>query len=152
LQFPRKQLKRLIFLSYSILLICIMFFHFFDQGVVKTQLFKFPPRIYYVSYALSVSFTLLYLTLHTPIFNKLKYNGVIQFIGRSTMWIYLWHWFSLKLYFCIPFKTNVLIKYLFIFSVAILIAFIQQKIIQKITHSMNIGPSKQKMLRTVFTG
>ena len=57
---------------------------------IYTQQFKYPPRIYWISYAVGVSFALLMLGEHfdgCALFD----NPVVRFIGRNTLWIYLWH-------------------------------------------------------------
>ena len=57
---------------------------------ISTQIFKYPPRIYWISYSLFVSYGLLILCSK---FEKCRMfdNLIVRFIGRNTLWIYLWH-------------------------------------------------------------
>ena len=64
---------------------------FYRTGAyVPTQRFKYPPRLYWLSYAVCVSYLLI------PICGRydgcrLFDNPVVRFVGRNTLWIYLWH-------------------------------------------------------------
>lgn len=80
----------------------VMFFIFFvmcyslysEDGVfVISKLHKYPPHIYYISFALGVS--LLMWNLRYIISNCLSRINILYkifiFIGQNTIWIYLWH-------------------------------------------------------------
>ena len=56
---------------------------------IQTQEYKYPPRIYYISYSILVSL-LLYILLDEQIL-KIFDNKIVHFISKSSMWIYLWH-------------------------------------------------------------
>ena len=79
-----------------------MFFIFFvmcyslysEDGVfVISKLHKYPPHLYYISFALGVS--LLRWNLRYIISNCLSRINILHkifiFIGQNTIWIYLWH-------------------------------------------------------------
>jgi fucose 4-O-acetylase-like acetyltransferase len=58
--------------------------------IVRTQAYKYPPSIYYLSYALGIS-----LFLYGMVeYSRVAYTclgRILQWIGRRTIWIYLWH-------------------------------------------------------------
>jgi hypothetical protein len=59
---------------------------------IKTQLFKYPPSLYYLSYALGISiFLWLASGFIVEILNKLKITNIVLFNAQNSMWIYLWH-------------------------------------------------------------
>lgn len=57
---------------------------------VPTQAFKFPPRIYYLSYG-SFAALLTYLAVSSPSISKCLPARLLSYVGRSSMWAYLWH-------------------------------------------------------------
>lgn len=75
-----------------------------DAGeFIRTQEYKYPPQLYYLSYALSVSI-LLYLgidylqrkqKLANRYFNQ-YFNPFVVFVSSSSLWVYLWHIFFLE--------------------------------------------------------
>ena len=101
---------------------------------LMTNQFKYPPRLYYLGYAISVSLMLYFLVEIKDIFN-IKENvniTIISFISKHTMWIYLWH--VLYIYI-INFKFNTLnwiIKFIAVLTLAISTTLIQSKIIRKL--------------------
>lgn len=77
----------------------IAFWYWSETGVfVATQSFKYPPRAYYIAYALMVS--LAFLALRNE-FAALVPHGwpraLLGFIGANTLWIYLWHILALRI-------------------------------------------------------
>lgn len=88
LTYKNKQ-KNLIKLSFifgiifTVLMICLNF--------TPTQNFKYPVRIYYLSYAFFVGI-LLFIIIDIIIRKKgIKISKIVLFISKNSMWIYLWH-------------------------------------------------------------
>ena len=52
------------------------------------QQYKYPPRLYFLSYGVLVSS---FLWLTSKVWTKVMDNSLFTFIGRNTIWIYLWH-------------------------------------------------------------
>jgi len=119
---------------------------------VSTQEYKYPPQIYYIAYSLFVSFSLYYLVVLTNIFNIFKRNSVVSFVGKSTMWIYLWHWFVLYLYKEYGFHFSTIFKYLFVFSLSVFITYIQFNFIVLIQRTFRIQDSYRKYMNKIFIG
>ena len=127
--------KRKILVAVGFILIfafLAIFFSFRKGAFVPTQDFKYPPRIYWISYAVGVSYLLMLVCEHLePCF--LFDNFVIRFIGRNTLWIYLWH---------IPFILISLhitdkwfIRFLIVALGAVSIDFFQLKVVGTIENS-----------------
>jgi peptidoglycan/LPS O-acetylase OafA/YrhL len=61
------------------------------NGFIQTQYFKYPLRLYYLSYAFLVSIFLYLFVDKLNQNNKLIHFKIIDFISKNSMWIYLWH-------------------------------------------------------------
>lgn len=108
--------------------ICLSLFFVFaillfmrNGGFLSTQGFKNPPSLYYFSYSLFVSVLLWLYSSHLVKLSKLLcVHGLVFFISRNTMWIYLWHIPFVKFVY-----ANYILKYLFVFAVSYVIVRIQ---------------------------
>ena len=58
------------------------------DGFIQTQAYKYPPRLYYLSYAVAIS-TALYILLKERQ-NRSKKIAVV-WISQNSLWIFLWH-------------------------------------------------------------
>ena len=90
-----------------------------------TQIMKYPPTIYYISYALFVSFLLF------SIFKRinLKQNRFIKFCSKSSLWIYLWHILFLTIIPIILGELNWVLNYIIVLICSIGITYIQNRIL-----------------------
>ena len=152
LKMKRKQYEKFIFVAYSIFILLYILLNINHNVIVLTQIYKKPPRIYYLSYALAVSSTLIYFSRYSHLFDRFKKNIFLQFIGRSTLWIYLWHWFTLRVCSFLFFNTHVIFKFFFVYISAVLITYMQAKIVDFIHKFVDIDSSKYKIFRLIFTG
>ena len=77
----------IIFVIFTIANFCI------TGNLITTNNYKYPPRLYYLSYAIGMSLLTIYFVERKNIFNiKEKLDiKIIRFISTHTMWIYLWH-------------------------------------------------------------
>ena len=115
---------------------------------IPTQAFKYPPSIYYLSYALAVS-SVIWLASDT-ILNRLKSIKISTpalFVGQNSMWIFLWHIPLIEMIH-LPFYF----KYPLIFVLASLATFIQVRFVRWMLVSKIGNPSIRKNLRLLFTG
>ena len=120
--------------------------------ILPTQQFKYPPLLYYMSYAIFASLTVFYLTVYTNVFNLVKGNALVQYIGKSTMWIYLWHWLCLKLYRVLNLDLFPIGKYFFVFSLAALIAYIQFQSILWLQKRLDLDSKRFRYISRIFIG
>lgn len=144
-------------LQINIVLICSLML-FIVMGVflvlercefVPTQLYKYPPQLYYGSYSLFGS--LLIFKLSDKICLNDKWSGFISLLSSSTMWIYLWHIFVLyNIQWVGGFLPDIInwfpVKLTIIILLSCLMAIIQKKIMSIIILKL----SYQTKLRTVI--
>lgn len=149
--------RSILFLSgiFFILFISLAYFYNSNQ-FTQTQLYKYPPQIYYISYALFVSL-LLYLFSKTNIFKIIFGSGFMLFIGRSSLWIYLWHILFLAIWDILKIPvSNLLPKYiavyLFVLTLSILMTYIQRRIVYKLLIKYDSRQSIKKFLKETFLG
>ena len=73
-----------------LLFISVLAYYLYQNGVpIKiTPDYKFPPRLYYLIYGMFMSM-ILWITRKYWI--HLFDNNFIRFVGKNTIWIYLWH-------------------------------------------------------------
>lgn len=117
---------------------------------VDTNVFKYPPKLYYTSFALFV-IILLWECRHKIewLVERIKVTRIVTFVGSHSLWIYFWH---------IPVVTtfgssipSFILRFLVAFSVAIVMAFLQVKVVETVSLRIN-SESVRKTLKTLFIG
>ena len=99
---------------------------YITTGTVQyTQIMKYPPRIYYISYALFISFLLF------SIFKRIniKSNRFISFCSKSSLWIYLWHAFFITIFQLIFGELDWILTFFMVLTCSICVTFIQNKLL-----------------------
>lgn len=121
---------------------------YLGQGAfIPTQAFKYPPSLYYFSYALAVSLWLCQgMTHFDNLVRQIKVKSLVLFIARNSIWVYLWHIPLIK-YLDMAFMP----KFIVTFSIATFMAYLQVSLVRlglkKIT-----DPKLQKNIKMVLTG
>lgn len=121
-----------------LLLIVFAFFvlyYFKLNGIlITTNQFKYPPQLYYLSYALAISFILFIIIVRKKIFitKNTKFLNVLSFIGTHSMWIYLWHILFVKVINYIIKDLNWLLYFTILIVLSLLVTYIQSMLIKKI--------------------
>lgn len=132
-----KNILKLILIFIVIFMIMAIIYLNIYGKFITTNKYKYPPRLYYLSYAISLSLLSYYLIERKHIFNLKEHlnTKLIIFISSHTMWIYLWH----ILYIIIInnfFNTmNWIIKFLVVILLAIFTTYIQSKCVKKINNA-----------------
>ncbi|HSA07343.1 MAG TPA: acyltransferase [Candidatus Gastranaerophilales bacterium] len=128
----------LIFAGINLIIFTIiaLILHFKLGYTIPTWHFKYPPGIYFFSYALFCSLSL-YLILKNLNINKIKDNfpqicAIITFISASSLWIYLWHIFYIYLWNTYFDLNNFLLQFFVILILSLSTTIIQKQFIQKI--------------------
>jgi hypothetical protein len=88
----KPQIKRLCLGAVSVFILIGGALYFESGKFIPTQNFKYPPKAYYLSFALAVSLFLWLISdrvLSATIFKRLL--KPIAFIAQNSIWIYLWH-------------------------------------------------------------
>lgn len=126
----------------------------FHGWKINTQMAKYPPRSYYLSYALAMTILLMFLS-ETKLFISIFRTRFFQFFAQSTLWIYLWHILFLGLWerkiFYVPFGYHwYLVEYVFVIFWAVLFTYLQKKIIKKCVAHPSLSPFLGSLLRESF--
>ena len=94
------------------------------------QIVKYPPRIYFLSFGILCSFALLlFCEKH---FFRIYEHPIIKYISMHSMWIYLWHILALTAYEVLSPSSAWFIKYVAVYTFAILTTLIINKILNLI--------------------
>jgi peptidoglycan/LPS O-acetylase OafA/YrhL len=112
--------------------LCLFLAYRYNFG--PTQIDKYPPGAYYLSYALAVSM-LLYLFSQTSVFQKIFGSKIMLFISASSIWIYLWQVLFLFLWrYAGGFLhiSNFLAEYGIIVWFSVMVTYIQKYIFGKV--------------------
>lgn len=128
------------------LFLCFWWYH---GHIVFTQAHKYPPTIYYFSYAIFISCLVWLLVPHVEkVINYLKpVKQVVMFIAGNSIWIYLWHIPFLKLVY-----SGFIIKYTMVFMFAILATFIQVWLVKNVLLKNVKHEQSKKNLKMLLTG
>lgn len=119
--------------------------------ILPTQLFKYPPRIYYLSYSIFCSLILWIVKDNLTCFiGKIsaRISSCIAFIGSHTIWIYLWH--IVALLFCGRIESAFL-RFAIVYAIAISITVGQVQLIGMMTDNM-VNTTLKKNIRMIFLG
>ena len=106
-------------------LLCYLYTTNNGQGLAINS-YKYPPRLYFLSYGLFMSLALYYVAKKSDI---QSIPSIIQFIGSNTIWIYLYH-IPIIPFVIHLFPQSWLIQYLLIYILAVALCFLQVKIIE----------------------
>lgn len=125
-----------------------------EHKFVGTQLYKYPPHLYYLSYAIAISL-LAYIAADSLLkwVKSMKLQNVVLFVGRNSMWIYLWHIFAIriKLLFELQFSSFISF-YLFVYGLAILFTVVQRYLVNQTIQYYGIAERNKKFILSVLTG
>ena len=101
---------------------------------IYTQEWKYPARIYYLSYAVSVSIFVLELLRRIP--QRLADSKFIRFVSGHSLWIYLWHilmlWVIPQMFWPVRFVLVFISSCAFVFLQDKLVCFLEKKSFPKI--------------------
>jgi Acyltransferase family len=159
----RQFLLRIATVFFSIFVVQAAYFWMEQGEFFRTQEYKYPPQLYYLSYAVSISIFLYLLVdrlVRNNLFSGLKIqplvNGII-FLSSSSMWIYLWHIFWLQ--YRGPFFTALnlrfleespLLRFLAIAFLSIFLTLLQKNIAKKIIKDTQVGHRHANLLSVLF--
>lgn len=140
----------LIFLAALTTFIFIALILYKNTGtIVPTQDYKYPPRIYYLSFAL-VGCQFVWLTggYVWGVLSKLSLlKKFIIFVGNNSLWIYLWHIPMVKYI-----DANFIVKYIIIYTLAAVCVFVQRKIVEDFIAPKINSRTKAKNIKIILTG
>ena len=133
-----------------VLIEVVLFLH--NNSFVPTQAYKYPPRLYYISYAMGVCcLSYLLRTKLAKITEKLQLKIFFEFIGSHSIWIYFWHVIILDTTQIDSLPVSWYVRFLFVFASALLISYVQDNLLSYVVLNINNQPLKKNLL-TFFRG
>ncbi len=146
-QTDRHQLYVIAGVSLGIFAIAGMGLFLVNGEFTPTQSLKYPPSIYYFSYALFVSSLLwIYSEKIERLFEKMNIKNVVLFIASNSIWIYLWHIPLIK-----NIHTHYVLKFFIVYLAAVAITYIQTSLVSHLLKRMDSVDLK-KNIKILFTG
>lgn len=112
---------------------------------------KYPPRLYYLSYAMALSlFLWIIKDALLKWLEKITHRLVllISYIGSHTIWIYLWH---IPLLSLAARLDSAFLRFSVVFVLATLVAYVQAELVLRLTSKLPNSRWK-KNLQMVFIG
>jgi len=77
------------FLLFSIIFLFYVSYNYkINHTFIYTQLMKYPPRLYYLSYSMIITYLLMLLNIKI---NNNILKKIIVYSSKNSFWIYLWH-------------------------------------------------------------
>lgn len=134
--------------SFVIFAICAFVLYSDSGSFVPTQNYKYPPQLYYLSYAL-FSIHLVYLIVKkTAKYMSLK---IAVWLSSHSLWIYLWHIFAIYIWDLVFESPNgrlliCLGGSVFILSVAVAVTYVQATFIRNLQSKYSNSAFIQKVL------
>lgn len=157
----RKDIIKISLLSLSIFLSLVIFqVQTLDyQNLLFLQEYKYPPRLYYLSYSIFV-WSILYLIVTELVkvqnFKRLlsKESRIYKLLSYSSLWIYFWHivvlhyWFILKDSFGLSSKS--MAGFIIVFCLSLTLTALQSYGISRLIKKTAFGQHHQQLLKTLF--
>jgi len=147
-----KQLLRIIFTSLAIF-VCLMAYKYSEYGAfIPTQKYKYPPTIYYLSYAF-FALNLVYFYIKKLKITNAHASNIIVWLSKNTLWIYLWHIMAYYIWQFLSYNLNenfllFLIKTAYLLGFGIAVTWIQRKLVVKFVPQDHILGKKVSALLT----
>lgn len=148
LQMNKRQIYTFCIINLFIFILIGLLLFIYNGKIIKTQTFKYPPSIYYFSYALFVSnFLWLCINQIDCLFEKINIKNLVLFIANNSIWIYLWHIPLIKVI-----NTNFFLKYFAVFAIAASITYIQVWGVNNLLIKRVYSEGVRKNIKILLTG
>ncbi|SDK30825.1 Fucose 4-O-acetylase [Methylophilus rhizosphaerae] len=146
-QAKEKQLHVMALTSAGIFVLAGLILLLSHGGWLPTQALKYPPSIYYLSYAVLIS-SLLWMSSDflNRFLTSTKVKPLVMFIAANSIWIYLWHIPVIK-----AVHTHFLLKYLIAFTVAVSVTYVQVRAVSYLLKHIHHAELR-KNIKMIFTG
>lgn len=129
-------------------LLFVCFYYWMEDEYILTQAKKYPPQLYYTSYALACCFLLWLFRFKITNILPTKVREFCVYVGSHTMWIYLWH---------IPFVIvvynvdNAIVRYVIVYLCSLVCTYIQEQLVEYIIVRCR-NEAIRNFVSTVFVG
>lgn len=117
-----------VLITTAVFMLLSLITYYFTYGFpIDISVFKYPPTSYFLVYGIFVSVVLWGLRYYLSALSK---NAFVLFVGKNTIWIYLWHILLVTL----SFKLFDLwfMRYAFVYFGSIALYYVQYMIVQKL--------------------
>lgn len=149
-RFSRKELIRIGLFMLIVYLVYLSIYYVQEGHVVLTDIKKYPPKVYYTSYATSLVVILWLLKDRIVYFLKIIHiDYVISWIGSHTLWIYFWHIIAIT--FLAKYCSNWIAKFVVIYMFGIIVTICQTRLLSIILRNLKNDQIK-KNLNIIFNG
>jgi len=114
-----------------------------EAGVfIQTQAFKYPPTLYYLSYAF-FAINIIYLLVKNIDLTGARVKRTLIWLSSNALWIYLWHIFAFYIWkFALKIQVGDLYlfvaKTLFLFGVGIALTIFQNKLVSILSRQSDL--------------
>lgn len=117
----------IVFISFVLFVGMAIFYRYKFGELQLVQISKYPPRLYYMSYGITVSLMLMMLCENINL--KIYNSKIIQFTSKHSMWIYLWHIIILTIYSALRLPNIWYIKFIVVYFASIIVVLFVNKIL-----------------------
>ncbi|MBW4520393.1 MAG: acyltransferase [Scytolyngbya sp. HA4215-MV1] len=161
-QAKKEFLVKIALFSLGIFLACMGYFLQTSGKLLTTQIAKYPPTLYYLSYAIFVS-TLTYLIVD-HVLEKYgnhflakfeRWIHMIVFISQSSLWIYLWQsfwvifWGLVPAHY-VPWANHFVVFFVGVASLSILTTYWQKRFFTKMIQTTSLGQKYPQIATILF--
>lgn len=148
-RFSDRQIRNTGLLFLGLYLVIALILYHKTGTYISTDDYKYPPQIYYTSYALGISFILyVYRSKIVVLLKAIRLQKFASFVGAHTLWIYFWH-IPIVEYMAEHFNT--ITTFVTVYFVSIFVTYLQSVIINKICSGIN-NQKLRKNLQMIFIG
>ncbi|MBR3969086.1 MAG: acyltransferase [Clostridia bacterium] len=128
--FSKKVIHILLITSFALFIILAFIMWYIHGSPQSPSIAKYPPQLYYLSYGIFVSFLLLQFCKRYNL--KIYKSKLVNYISRHSLWIYLWHIITLKLYKILNLPQIWYIEFVIILVSSLFITFVVNKLLDLI--------------------
>jgi len=112
----------------SIIFVLLVMYYWHQYGSFQqVQIAKKPPRCYYLSYGIAVSFALLIICEKHDL--AIYRCFLVQYVSRHSLWIYLWHILALVVYPYMGLPNIWYVKLVIVYALSMMMVLLVNKLL-----------------------
>lgn len=126
------------FISFVIFFICGIYYNWSN-----IEIYKYPPRLYYIFYGLMVSL-LMVLIFNNKVRERKISDAIcerfksIPWLSKNSLWIYYWHLLYLSLFRFILVKVSVLNKWFILYAIVLIFSIATTLVINYVKMALKV--------------
>jgi len=110
---------------------CLCFLQTGSLAFVFTQPHKYPPDLFYLTYALALSFGLCALFRNVRSIRPAWLHDAVEYLGKHSLALFLWHIVVLFAFFHLRVQGPFALRYLLLIVASVLLTMVQQWVLPK---------------------